>query len=220
MHHHMLPSPIPLALIDDHTLFRSALADMLAGDTRFHVVVQAAHGAEYLRAVQGGAQVAVAVVDLHMPIMDGFDTIAWMRDHTPGTRAIALSFDLSEEVRQRALKAGACGFLRKDTTKNNFLEALMQVAVVGQLAPDAEQHDQRAEQAHSRSELLAKLSQRELEYMRLLCANGDSTAEQLAAQMQVGVRTVDGYREGAYRKCQVHSRAGLVAFAYKWGLYP
>lgn len=216
----MLPAPIPLALIDDHTLFRSALADMLAGDARFAVVVQAAHGAEYLRAVQGGAQVAVAVVDLHMPIMDGFDTIAWMRDHTPGTRAIALSFDLSEEVRQRALKAGACGFLRKDTTKDRFLAALVQVAVVGHLPPDAEQHDQRAEQAHSRSELLAKLSQRELEYMRLLCANGDSTAEQLAAQMQVGVRTVDGYREGAYRKCQVHSRAGLVALAYKWGLYP
>lgn len=216
----MLSSPVPLALIDDHTLFRNALADMLAGDPRFQVVLQAAHGAEYLRAVQDGVQVSVAVVDLHMPVMDGFETIAWMRDHAPGTRALALSFDLTAEVRTRALKAGACGFLRKDTSKNQFLDALMQVALVGQLAPEAEPLEARNEVVRRRSELLAKLSQRELEYVRLLCANGDLTAEALAALMNVGVRTVDGYREGAYRKCNVHSRAGLVALAYKWGLYP
>lgn len=113
----MRTQPIPIALVDDHTLFRSVLADMIQGTERFNVVVQAADGAEYLHAVKQGAEVAVAVVDLCMPVMDGFETIAWIRANTPGTRALALTFELSAEVHERALQAGACGFLRKDSRK-------------------------------------------------------------------------------------------------------
>ncbi len=211
--------PIPIAVVDDHTLFRNALTDMIHGTERFKVVVQAANGAEYLRAVQNGAEVAVAVVDLHMPVMDGFETIAWIRAHAPGTRALALSFELSAEARERALQAGACGFLRKDIRKSQFLEALEQVALVGhyQLPAEEEVRD-KEEPANRRHEVLSKLTPRDLELIGLLCRNGDLTNEQLADKLQVHRRTIDGYLDGAYKKCDVHSKAGLVAFAYKLGL--
>lgn len=74
------------------------------------------------------------------------------------------------------------------------------------------------EVGNRRNEVLHKLSPRESEFIGLLCRNGDLTNEQLADKMQVHRRTIDGYVESAYKKCEVHSKAGLVAFAYKLGL--
>lgn len=217
----MEPPPIPIALVDDHALFRNVLADMLNGTSRYKVVLEAGHGAEYLRAVKNGAEVAVAVVDLHMPVMDGFETIAWIRANAPGTRALALTFELTEEAMERALRAGACGFLRKDTTKNVFLDALDQVATLGHYHRPGELrrvHDLQAEHEHRQSAALTKLTERELMFIRLVCDEAEPTNEQLADRMGVHRRTVDGYRETVYRKCGVRTKAGLVIFAYKWGL--
>lgn len=215
----MFPGPIPIALVDDHTLFRNALAALMEGDTRFQVVAQAAHGADYLRVVKDGLPVAVAVVDLHMPVMDGYETMAWIRANTPATRALALSLDLEPATRTKALAAGACGFLRKDCNKDQFLDALLQVALLGVYEPaPLEAPRTNTSGANRRSALLSKLTQRELEYLQLVCQNGDYTTEQLADLMQVQRRTVDGYRESVYKKCEVHSKAGLVVVAYKWGI--
>lgn len=213
--------PIPIALIDDHTLFRNALAGMIQGTERFRIVLEAANGSEYLRAVQNGTEVAVAVVDLRMPVMDGFETIAWIRTHTPGTRALALTYELSAEVRERALQAGACGFLRKDSGKQQFLDALDQVARVGFYAhPTEEEVRKKKEASNRRNDALSKLTPRELEFIGVLCQNGDLTNEQLADRMRVHRRTIDVYLETVYKKCDVHSKAGLVAFAYRLGIVP
>lgn len=128
-------APIPVAVVDDHTLVRNALAEMIHRTERFNVVLQAVNGAEYIRAVKQGAEVAVAVVDLHMPVMNGFETIAWIRANTPGTHALALSFEVADAVRERAIEAGACGFLRKDCRKEQFLGALDQAAMLGHYSP-------------------------------------------------------------------------------------
>ncbi|MBK9175269.1 MAG: response regulator transcription factor [Flavobacteriales bacterium] len=217
----MAPPPIPIALIDDHNLFRSVLAQMLDGTTHYKVVVEAEHGGEYLRAVKNGAKVAVAVVDLHMPIMDGYATIAWIRANTPGTRAIALTFELGEEAMARALQAGACGFLRKNIGKHEFLDALNQVVTVGHYHSPSELEDAdalREEHARKKSDALAQLTERELEFIRWVCDEEELTHEQVAERMMVHRRTADGFREGAYEKCGVKTKAGLVVFAHKWGI--
>lgn len=213
--------PIPVALVDDHNLFRTVLAEMLDGTTNFNVVLQASHGGEYLRAVKSGIEVAVAVVDLNMPVMDGFETMAWIRTNTPGTRALALTHEVAEDVMARAMRAGACGFLRKDTSKLQFLDALQQVAVLGRYHAPAVDHDLKLAQAdHERkkSEALERLTDRELEFIRLVCQEEEHTNETIARIMDVHRRTLDGYRETVYAKCGVKTKAGLVVFAYKWGI--
>lgn len=213
--------PIPIALVDDHNLFRTVLAEMLAGTPQYEVVVEAEHGGEYLRAVKNGAEVAVAVVDLHMPIMDGYATIAWIRENTPGTRAIALTFELGDDAMARALRAGACGFLRKNIGKREFLDALNQVATVGHYHSPSELEDAAAlkkEHARRKSEALAHLTEREVEFIRLACDEQELTHEQIAERMGVHRRTADGFREAVYEKCRVKSKSGMVVFAYKWGI--
>ena len=76
----------------------------------------------------------------------------------------------------------------------------------------------RMEHEQRRTEALKGLTERELQFMRLACSEEELTNEQMAEQMGVHRRTLDGYREALYSKCNVKTKAGLVVFAYKWGI--
>ena len=215
---------IPIALVDDHTLFRSMMAEMLEGIPQYRVVLEASHGVEYMRAIKNGTEISVAVVDLHMPLMDGYETIAWIRANTPGTRALALTFEGSEEAQERALRAGACGFLRKDVGKNVFKDALDQVATLGHYHNDTPQEPAdplvapTTRYERSRAEVHAQLTDREVEFVHLICDEAEYTYDEVAKRMQIHRRTVDGFRESVFEKFNLKSKAGLVIFAFKWGL--
>ncbi len=213
---------IPIALVDDHTLFRNALADLIALIGGYDVVVQAENGQEYVQAAANGARVAVAIVDLHMPVMDGYATIAWIREHQPQTRALALTFDKDDATLAKALCAGACGFLPKNVGRGLFSEALHQVATLGHYINEdlVEQGMPVTPSAHeaARLRVVANLSPREIEFIRAVCHESEPTYEQVAKHMGVAQNTVNGYRENIFHKFGIKSKAGLVIFAYKWGL--
>ena len=217
-----MPSPIPIALIDDHDLFRSALCDMIERLGGYQVVVQAGNGKEYQAAIADGARVAVAIVDLHMPVMDGFETIAWIRANHPETRALALTFDKDEQTMARALRAGACGFLPKDVSKGLFREALQEVAMVGQyINEDLVERGQPSTYEQFESErraILASLKDREIEFIRHVCDEREPTYDMVAALMGVSTSAVHGYRESIFERYRIKSKAGLAVFAYKWGI--
>ncbi len=217
-----MPSSIPIALIDDHDLFRSALCDMIELLGGYKVVVQAGNGREYQKAIAGGARVAVAIVDLHMPVMDGFETIAWIRANHPETRALALTFDKDEQTMARALRAGACGFLPKDVSKGLFREALMEVATIGHYINEDLVERGYLETAGGYlaacEAVRSQFSAREQEFIRHVCDEFEPTYEQIAERMGVSVSTVQGYRHNIFTKHRLKSKAGLVILAYKWKL--
>ncbi len=215
---------IPVAVVDDQTLFRQVLADLIDGMDGFQVVLQAENGLEYQEAVGRGVHVAVAVVDLNMPIMDGYETIAWIKENSPGTRSLAITFELNEQAMVRAIRAGASGFVVKYVGKGVFRQALEQVASVGryvdedQLRLSREYVDTGSVRLVDREQVIARLSEREWMFIRLVCADDEPTYEELAVQMEVTLRTVHGYRESVFNKFGIKSKVGLVLFAFKWGL--
>ena len=214
---------IPVALVDDHTLVRGMLADMINGTDGYVVVLEAGNGQEFIEGLAAVPHIAVAIVDLHMPIMDGYETIAWIRAHAPRTRALALTFEKTEVAMVRAIRAGACGFVLKDARRNVFLQALQQVATVGhyydaelaQVLGTTSQADRNEGLTH-RS--LEDLSDREAEFLGLVCHDKEYTYDQIAELMRVHRRTVDGYRESIFRKYGIKSKVGLVLFAIKRGV--
>jgi DNA-binding NarL/FixJ family response regulator len=213
---------VPIALIDDHALFREALAGMIAAIGGYEVVVQAGNGQEYQAALASCPPPAVALVDLHMPVMDGYATIAWIRQHQPGTRALALTLDNDTDTCARALHCGACGFLPKSVTRELFRTALDEVVRVGRyvnealLVPTTDQAT--APSDSERARLFALLSPREQEFIRHVCHPSEPTYEQIADRMGVSPNTVHGYREAVFHKLKVKSKAGLVSFGFKWGV--
>lgn len=213
---------LPIALVEDHALVRAALASMVEGIGGYRVVVQAGNGAEYVEAITSGAQVSLAIVDLHMPVMDGYATIAWIREHQPRTRALALSFDMDATTVARSLKAGACGFLPKTAAKEEFRFALDHVAKHGRYTHSGpvatDPAAARIALLEERDHALELLSPRELEFIHLVCDPSEPTYEQIAARMGVSTNTAHGYRESIFRKLHIKSKTGLVIMAHRWGL--
>jgi DNA-binding NarL/FixJ family response regulator len=210
--------PVRVALVDDHALFRTSLAGMIDRMGGYKVVVEAAHGEECMDAM-AEEPVDLAIVDLHMGIMDGYATIAWIAKEHPATRALALTFEKTESAMLRSLRAGACGFLLKDVRMEVFKQALDEVVSHGHYMGDEQQHALLAEGGHRPANaVMEQFTGREAEFTRLVCHENEYTYDQIADIMQVHRRTVDGFREGIFKKFGIRSKTGLVLFAYKWGV--
>lgn len=218
-----------VALVDDHHLMRSGLAATVNGLGGYQVRLEAGNGRELVDALQvlqgnGLPLPAIAIVDLNMPVMDGYETIAWLRAHAPGVLPLALTFDGNEEAVVRAVRVGARGFLLKSTRPAVLKTALDSLLLTGyyytENTHNALQSDalHRNRQERERADLLARITPREMEFLLLVCDEAEYTYEQMAERMGVHRRTVDNYRISLFEKFDIKSKTGLVLFAMRWGL--
>ena len=213
-----------VALIDDHHLVRSGIAAMVNGVGGYTVVMEAANGREFIRALSGHEEPAIAIVDLFMPVMDGFETIAWLKHNAPGIRPLALTFDASDDVMVRAVRAGARGFLLKNARPAVLKVALDSLMLTGYYHSDelhetlVDKQQLKTPQEKQQEKIIAAITPREMDFLLLVCAPEEYTYEQIADKMNVHRRTVDGYRESLVEKFGIKSKTGLVLFAMKWGI--
>ena len=155
--------------------------------------------------------VALVLTDINMPKIDGGTTAEWLRDTYPDINIIVLSmFEDAEKVLQM-VKIGVKGYLLKDAEPIEFEQALHSVSQGEVYFPDfVTRHlitnfNQQADQI--------RLNARELEFLKL--AGTELTYKEIADQMCISVRTVDGYRDQLFEKLQTKSRVGLVLYAIK-----
>ncbi len=209
--------------MDDHILVRDAIADLVNSIPGFQVVLRAGNGLEYLAAMEQCIEVAVAVVDLRMPYMDGYETIHWIQTNRPGTRALAISVETSKIATVRARRCGAVGFIRKHAQKAEFMHALTVAAsareregIIADLWPAETEDDAHGVTPLPKSEPRS-LTDREIRFTQLACHEDELTYDQIAMRMGVHRRTVDGYRASVFQKLGIHSKAGLVLKAVRQG---
>jgi DNA-binding NarL/FixJ family response regulator len=203
---------IRLLIVDDHPVVRDGLRGMFAGDDRFQVVGEAASGDEAL-AVARSAAPDVVLMDLRMPGMDGVTTIGALRRAGSTARVLVLTtYDTDSDVLP-AIKAGATGYLLKDTPREELFravsaahrgESVLSPAVAGRLMGEL------------RSPAREPLSQRELEVLRLT-ARGRTNRE-TAAELFISEATVKTHLLHVYAKLGVRDRAAAVAAAFERGL--
>lgn len=213
----------PVVLVDDHELVRSGVAGLIDRVGGYRVVLEAANGQELLEALSTIEEPRIAVVDLHMPVMDGFETITWLRANRPSILPMALTVDPTDEIMLRALRAGARGFLRKNARAPMLKTALDSLILSGYYFND-EMHDTLVHKSGLKTQLERQeesvhegISSRELEFLKLVCSPEEFTYEQIAETMGVSRRTVDGFRESLADKFDIKSKTGLVLFAMKYG---
>ncbi|HXX79822.1 MAG TPA: response regulator transcription factor [Ktedonobacteraceae bacterium] len=204
---------IRVLLVDDHSVVREGLRMFLSRDSDLDVVGEAADGAE---AVQLAQQLLpdVVVMDLLMPGLDGITAIKTIRSSLPDTEVIALTSVLESEAVLNAVKAGAIGYLLKDTQALELRKAI-KAAAAGQvqLSPQASTYLLHSIRAHEKPETL---TDREMEVLRLL-GRGKSNKE-IAQDLEVVEDTIKTHIRHILAKLDVQSRTQAVLTAVRLGL--
>jgi DNA-binding NarL/FixJ family response regulator len=202
---------IQVALVDDHRLFRSGIASLINNFNGYKVLFEAANGEELIRRISPKFKPDIILLDINMPVMNGTLTAKWLKNKYPDIGVIVLSMlDDAEKVLEM-LKLGVKGYLLKDAEPFEVEQALEKVSqgevyypeFVARLLVDSINHPVDKN----------KLQIREIEFLKL--ASTELTYKEIAEQMSVSVRTVDGYRDALFEKLKVKSRIGLVLFSVK-----
>src|SRR5213082_1809058 len=204
---------IRIVIADDHSVVRQGLRMFLGLDPELEVVGEAADGAEALRLAQQ-LRPDVVVMDLLMPVMDGIAATAAIRRELPDTEVLALTSVLEDASVVGAVRAGAIGYLLKDTQADALCQAI-KAAAAGQvqLTPKAAA---RLMQAVSTPESPEALTERETEVLRLL-AQGQSN-KQIARSLYIAEKTVKTHVSNILSKLGVQSRTQATLYAVRIGL--
>lgn len=206
---------IRVLLVDDHTVVRQGLRMFLSLDAELTIVGEAVNGADALQKAHG-LKPDVILMDLMMPVMDGIAAIGILRRDLPDIEVIALTSVLEDAAVFSAMRAGATGYLLKDTEAEELCRAI-KAAAAGQvqLSPQAAARLLREVPAPDSPE---KLTERETEVLRLL-AQGLSNKE-IAAALTIGEKTVKTHVSNILAKLGVVSRTQAALYAARIGLVP
>ncbi len=205
-----------IAIADDHVLVRRGLAELLREMDDFRVVGEAATGDELLRLVRD-ERVDVVVMDMNMPGPSGLDLVKSMRAEFPRLPILVLSAHPEDQYAVRVVRAGAMGYLTKESAEADLVEAVRRVAsgkrfLTQSLAeslldaldsdPDADPH--------------TALSDREYQVLRLLASG--LTVGGIAEHLSLSVKTVSTYRSRLLQKMGMSNNAELTRYALENGL--
>jgi DNA-binding NarL/FixJ family response regulator len=211
---------IRVLVADDHAIVREGLSIMLGNQPDMQVVGTAANGREALRLVDEHDP-DVAVMDISMPELNGIDAIQQILPHHPLLKVIVLSIHQTKPYVFRALKAGAKGYLIKETAGLEVVEAVRAVYrgeryLSQQIADLLTVSLSINSEASNEAGPLERLSQREREILQLV-AEG-KTSQAIANLLSISPKTVDTYRSRLMHKIGVNDMAGLVKFAIQHGV--
>jgi DNA-binding NarL/FixJ family response regulator len=211
---------ITLAMADDHVLLRSALASLINSFENCKVIYEADNGAELISKIQNNAGPDIVLLDLSMPVMDGWETAIWLRDYRPETRVLMLTMYDSELTLIKLLQAGVKGFLKKDIAPADLHFAIKSVMQSGyyystETAGRVANLFRNNPKDHSRMQN-SMLDNREMQFLKLACS--DLTYKEIALQMGMTPRLIDSLRDQLFLKLDVKSRVGLVMLAIRNGM--
>lgn len=217
----MISSKPTVVLVDDHVLLRNGLANLIRSFGEYAVLFEAYNGKDFIRQLKPRCLPDIVLLDINMPEMDGFETAQWIKRHYPEIRTLALSMYDTDNSILRMLKNGVKGYILKDTEPSELKMALESVVHKGfyysEMVTGKLIHTINAlnEPEHKVQHML-NLNDRELEFLKLACS--ESTYKEIADQMYLSPRTIDGYRDALFEKLNVRTRVGLVLYAIRNGI--
>jgi len=211
---------IKIGLADDHVLLRDALSTLIDGFGNCKVILQAANGEQLIEKIRAGQVPDVLILDLNMPKLSGWEVASWIHEHHPNMRVLMLTMYDSELSLIRLLQVGVKGFLKKDIHPDELKQAIQTVVDTGYYYSNYT--SSRIAQLFRVNEegkmVLQKnlLSEQELNFLKLACS--ELTYKEVAQEMGLNPRAVDGLRDQLFVKLDIKSRVGLAIFAIRHGI--
>ncbi|MCV6629005.1 MAG: response regulator transcription factor [Flavobacteriaceae bacterium] len=199
-----------VTIVDDHSLFAKSLTVLVNSFTDFRVVYHAKNGKQFLDWIAHQKNTPdIVLLDVNMPVLNGLETMSLLYEQFPNLKVLILSMDDDDETIIRMLRRGARGYLLKDIDPEILQSALLAVASNGFYNAENKNYNFRE------TELIPKIifKKREIEFLKWVCT--EKTYKEIAQEMFLSPKTIDGYRENLFEKLNVRSRVGLVLYAIK-----
>lgn len=215
-----MPDTISIFLVDDHAVVRNGLKMLIERMGSYKVVAEYDNGQELMDDIDNQQLPDIIVLDLSMPIMDGKETVEALNAKGIKTPVLILTLETTEQTIIELFRKGIRGYLPKSSKATILKAAIDDIVNTGYyhnemlmkaLTSDANTRDEK-------EDILGQITDRERTFLQLVCAPEELTYEQIANQMNVSRRTVDGYREALFEKFNLKSKTGLVLFALKYSI--
>jgi len=210
--------PIRILIADDHTLVRESLVGLLQAEGDVQVVAQAADGVETVEKALA-TRPDIVVTDLSMPRLSGIEVVRRLKEALPNTRVLVLTMHQEDEYVLQAVRAGASGYLVKDSAASELLAAVRNLqAGRGHFGPQAARilADQLQNPDRGADDPYGRLTAREREVFHLI-AEGLTTKE-IARKLDISAKTAENHRARVLDKAGVRNTAELVRYALRKGL--
>lgn len=209
-----------VAIVDDHLLIAKAIASVIEGFKGYEVLFEAENGQHFTEQLGLKNSIPdIVLLDISMPVMDGFETALWLKHNYPAVKVMALTMQDDDESLIKMIKAGAMGYLNKNVHPLELEKALNDIMTKGSYYP--ERFTGRLINALSNEDAYnatnVKLTPRETEFLRYACT--ELTYKEIGEKMFCSARTVESYRDSLFEKLGVKTRVALVLFAVKTGLH-
>lgn len=216
-----MKKPITVMLADDHTVVREGLRMVLEAEKDIRVIAEARSGRD---AVELGKKLRpdVVVMDIAMPLLNGFEAALQMIKDFPATKILVLSAHSDDEYIDKMIAIGAAGFLIKQSSAQVLSKAVREVAKgnVFFSADIAKRLEKKNKKSFGRNGRLknknVRLSSREAEVLQLI-AEGKANKE-IASELGISIKTVEKHRQHLMEKLNIHDTAGLTRFAISAGI--
>lgn len=209
-----------IVLVDDHVLLRKGLADLVR-NLGYQVLYEANNGKEFCDKLKAENIPDLVLLDINMPVMDGYDTALWLKKNHPDIKVLALSMYDDENAVIRMLKNGARGYILKDSEPTELKNAIQAILTKGfyysEMVTGRLMHSiSGMDDEQNAGKKLLNLTEKEIEFIKLACT--EMTYKEIADHMHLSPRTIDGYRDALFNKLELKTRTGLVIYAIKNGI--
>jgi DNA-binding NarL/FixJ family response regulator len=208
-----------VVVVDDHILIAKAITSIIANFSAFEVLYECENGAALQEKFKNQKNVPnIVLLDISMPIMDGFQTAKWLKSNYPNTLIMALSMQDDEQSLIKMIKNGAKGYLLKNVYPTELELALNALIKNGSYYPEwvaSKVFASLTEETPTNFKTFG-ITDREKEFLQYTIT--EMNYKEISEKMFCSPRTVEGYRDSLFEKLELKTRVGLAVYAIKNGL--
>ncbi len=208
-----------ICLIDDHKIVRQGLKGLLERMGTYEITHEFGGSINFLQALPLTPEPDLYILDYSMPFKNGLELLEELNVEKNGMKILLLTQHFEEEIIDKAYYHGARGFLHKNCTAKELRETIDAIVKIGysnvtEILKRVRSYDSKPVKS------CVPMSDRELEFLSLVCQDEEYTYEQIATIMGLSVKSVEAYRASLFDRFHLKSKVGLVLFSYKNRLTP
>lgn len=211
-----------IILVDDHVIIRNGLKELIEKIGPYKVAAQYDNGRDFVDSFPLPQDTDLVILDISMPRMDGDEVVEHMKSQSVTVPILILTLNTDDDKLVRLFRNGVRGYLQKNCTAAVLKQALADIFERGYFHNEhmiqALTADTARDGGKGKFDPAALFTERELQLIKLICAEDEYTYKEIAEKLSVHPRTVDDHRQNIFEKANVKSKSGLVLYAVRNGL--